>query len=98
MSALLDATIHMCAADLARVTLNGRTGIDNGQLVAVLGHRDLVTRRHGHYREQRTLGLPALRAAAGMVVRRLGLDGNLDRVLGAFTHQRAASKVLGRRL
>src|ERR1700722_7409312 len=98
MTGLLDATVHMSAADFAGMTLDGGAGIDDPELLAILGHGDFVTRRDRHDRKQGALGLPALGTAAGMIVRGLRLDGNLYRILAALAHQRAAGEVLGRGL
>ena len=47
----------------------------------VLGHGELVVGYDRHHREERALGLPALGAAAGMVVSGLRPDRHLHRVL-----------------
>ena len=65
---VLDAAVHVGAAALAGVALDGGRGVDDLQLVAVLGHRDVVARHNGDDREHRAFRLPALGAAAGMVV------------------------------
>src|SRR5690348_8594472 len=92
MVLILDATVHVRAASLAGVTLDHRGGIDDLELVAVLEHGDVLTRHHRDDREGRALRLPALGAAAGVVVRDVALDADLDRVVRAFADQRAAGK------
>jgi hypothetical protein len=53
---------------------------------------ELVALHHGHLGKQRTAGLPAFGAAAGMVMRSLRAEGHLDLVGGAVPVQRSAGK------
>jgi len=63
------------------------------QLVAVLEHRDIVPRHYRDHRENRAVGLPALGAAAGMIVGDISLDADLDRLVLALADQRTAGEV-----
>ncbi len=54
--------------------------IDDCELVTVFEDLDIVTRRHGDDRENRTVRLPALGAAAGMVISNVALDADFDRI------------------
>src|SRR5581483_6173427 len=93
MSLVLDAAIHMRAARLAGVALDGLRGVDDMKLVAVFEHGHGVARHHGDDRERRAVRLPALGAAAGMVMRDVALDADLDRLVLAFADQRSAGKI-----
>src|SRR5690348_1828449 len=93
MALVLDAAVHMRAARLAGITLDSLRGVDDMQLVAVLEHGDVLPRHHGHHRERCAVRLPALRAPAGMVMRHVALDADLDRPVLAFADQRSARKV-----
>ena len=68
--------------------------LDHRQLLGMLGDPELVARHHRHHGEQRALGLPALGAAAGVIVRDIALDGDGDRFLGAAAGERAALELL----
>ena len=92
MALVLDAAVHMGAADLAGVTLDRRRASTIAQLVFVLQHRDVFARHHGDDGEGRAVGLPAFGAAAGVVVGDVALDGDLDGAVAAFADQRAARK------
>src|ERR1700744_1126640 len=95
MRLVLDAAVHMRAANLAGVTLNGLRGIDDVKLVAVLENGHVISRNHRDHREGRTVGLPALGAAAGVVVGDVALDADLDRLVLAFADKRTAGKGAG---
>src|SRR5882757_628796 len=92
MRLVLDAAVHMRAAGLAGVSLDRRRGVDDLQLVAVFEHRHIFARHNGDHREDRPVGLPAFGAAAGMIVRDIALDADLDRPVLAFADQGAAAK------
>src|ERR1700733_4461523 len=92
MVLVLDAAVHMRAADLAGVPLDGLRGIDDVKLVAILQHGDVVAWNHRNHREDRAVGFPALGAAAGVVVGDIALDADLDRLVLAFADQGSAGK------
>src|SRR5579859_751977 len=92
MALVLDAAIHMRAADLAGIALDHRGRIDDLQLVAVLEHRHVLTGYHGDDREHRALWLPAFGATAGVIMRHVALDADLDRLVLAFADQGAAAE------
>src|SRR5712672_4203353 len=93
MRLVLDAPVHMGAADLAGVPLDCRRSVDDLKLVAVLKHTDAVAWHHRDYREDRSCGFPAFGAAAGVVVGDITLDADLDRLaVLAFADQGATGK------
>src|SRR5712672_4021126 len=57
MRLVLDAAVHMGAADLAGVPLDRRRGVDDLKLVAVLKHAHAVAWHHRDHREGRPFGL-----------------------------------------
>src|SRR6185437_680146 len=93
MALVLDAAIHMRAAGLAGIALNYCGRIDDLQLLAVFEHRHVLARHYGDDRENRAFRLPALGAAAGVVVRDVALDADLDRLVLAFADERSAAEV-----
>src|SRR5215468_6676097 len=95
MRLVLDAPKHMDAASGASVALNCCRRVDNLKLIAVSRNADLVARNDGDNGELRTGGLPALRAAAGVIMGRLRSYRNGNRTLTAFALERAALEVLG---
>src|SRR5260370_1264233 len=66
MRLVLDAPVHMGAADLAGVPLDRRRGVDDLKLVAVLKHAHAVAWHHRDHREGRPFGFPAFGAAASV--------------------------------
>src|ERR1700722_18686664 len=90
---VFDAAIHVCAAHLAGVPLDGLRGVDDVKLVAVLQHGDILARYHGDDRENSALRFPALGAAAGVIVRDAPLDADLDLLVFAFADEPPAGKV-----
>lgn len=80
---------------LAGVALDHRTLVDDRQLVAVPGDRDLLARDDTDDRERRALGLPAFGAAARMVVRDVAVDRHRDGAVGAMTAERTAGEIAG---
>jgi hypothetical protein len=64
----------MNAAFLAGVAQDERCRIDHGELVAILDDLDILCAGDGDDREDRTCRLPALGAAACMVVGDVALD------------------------
>ena len=93
MAAVLDAAIHMNAAALAGMPLNGGGGIHDRKFVRVRRDADIIARHHRDLREQGAFGLPALRAAAGMIVSDLPLDRHLNGVLVAMEGKRPAREI-----
>src|SRR5512134_2141314 len=92
MPGVLDPAVHMRTAGLAGVPLDRRRRVDNLQLVAILEHFHIVARDHGDDGEGCPCGLPALGAAAGVVVGHIALDGDLDRLVRALADEGAAGK------
>src|SRR5437588_12523937 len=92
MSLVLDPAVHVGAADLAGIALNGRALVDDRKLVAVLDHLDIVARHHRDHGEGRAVRLPAFGTAAGVVVRDVAGDRDLDRPVLALADQGAAGK------
>src|SRR5690606_3767804 len=80
MIPVLDAAIKMYAADVAGVTLNGSLFVYDCELFSMGSDRELVAWHDADDGEQCSSGLPALGAAAGMVVGDLGVDANFDGV------------------
>src|SRR5258706_12753625 len=68
MRLVLDATVHMRAANLAGVPLDRRCRIDDLKLVAVFKNGHVIPWHDSDHREDRAAGFPAFGAAAGMVV------------------------------
>ena len=68
MALVLDAAVHGRRTP-CRHALDRRLRIDDGELVPVRFHAELVARDHRDLGEQRPFRLPALRAAADVVVR-----------------------------
>jgi hypothetical protein len=95
MARVVDAAVHMHAAGLAGVALDGGVGIDDLELVAVGRDRKVVARRDRHDGEQRAFGLPALGAAACMVMGGLALDRHRDLVVRTLAVEGAAREVRG---
>ena len=54
---------------------------------------DLVAWQHSYHAEGRPIGLPALSAAADVIVGNRRIDPHLNRVTGAAADQRAALKI-----
>ncbi|KAG7149895.1 hypothetical protein HYQ46_001185 [Verticillium longisporum] len=75
---LLDTAIQMNAAAGASVAQDSGARVDNGQLVAVGRHLELVNGHGGDDGEQSTLWLPALGTAAGMVVDDVAAESDLQ--------------------
>src|ERR1700722_9819887 len=92
MAFVLDPPEHMGAADLAGVPLDSLRGIDDVKFVAVLQNGHVISRNHRHHREDHAVRLPALGAAAGVIVRDVALDTDLDLLVLAFADERSAGK------
>src|SRR5262245_25121614 len=95
MTLVLDAAVHVGAAALAGVALDHCRGIDDLQLVAVLEHRHVLTGHNRDDRERRAGRLPALGAAAGVVVGDVAVDADLDRLVLAFADEGTAGEIAG---
>src|ERR1700726_3859045 len=98
MLGILDAAVHVNTALTAGVALNGRVRIDDGELLRILAHAQLVARHYGDLREQRARGLPAFGASAHVIVGALTSDTHRDGVARAFALQRAPRKARRARL
>jgi hypothetical protein len=92
---ILDSSVHVHAARRAGVALNGRVGIDNLELVGVLGDTKLVARHDGDLREQSACGFPAFGASAHVVMSGLRRDAYLDGIASAFAMKRTAREARG---
>src|SRR6185436_20104042 len=68
MTLVLDAAVHVRAAARACIALNHRVAVDDLQLLLYGGDLDLVARDDCDHRKNRARGLPALGAAANMIV------------------------------
>jgi hypothetical protein len=79
----LDAAVQMHAAVPARVALDRGRGVDNVQFVRVGGDGERGGGEDADDGEQGAGGLPALGAAAGVVVGDVAGEGDLDFVAGA---------------
>src|SRR5437867_13239354 len=90
---VVDASVHMHAAILARVALDGRVRVYNLQFVLICSHAEVVARHDRDLREQGPARLPALRAAADVAMGALTLDRYGNLVVGTFAIQRAAGEV-----
>ena len=77
------------------VTANGNKLkiVDDLELVAVSGHRQLLARNHRHHGEQRALGLPAFGASAYVVESRVALQGDGHGRGTAVAGERAAGEI-----
>src|SRR5258706_2408420 len=95
---VLYAAIQVYAAAGTGMALDRRVGVDDLQFVAVLGDADLVTRNNRDDRKIGALGLPALGAAAGMIVRGLRTNADFDGIRRALADQCSARKILVARL
>src|SRR5687767_2009123 len=93
---VVDAPVHVDAASGAGMTLDHRVGIDDLELDLVGRDAEVVPGNRRDNREQRACGLPALGAAAGVVVVRLALDRNGDLPVGTSALKRAAGEIGGR--
>src|ERR1700720_3142653 len=98
MFRILDAAVHVNTALTAGMALNGRVGIDDGELLRILAHAQLVARHYGDLREQRARGLPAFGASAHVVIGALTSDTHLDGIACAFALQGAAREARRARL
>ena len=93
MPGVLDAAIHVNAAVLAGIAMDGGGGIRDLKLVPVRRDADAVARHDRDLRKQRAFGLPALRAAAYVIVRALRTDRHLDGILTAVARKGPAREI-----
>ena len=95
MARVLDAAVHVRAADLAGVALDRRGRVNDLELVAVferIRSRSLPRQRQRRRRRSRLWGFQHLEAAAGVVVGDIALDPDRDRLVLAFADQGAPGK------
>lgn len=76
------------------MTLNGSALVDDLQLLLVGGDLQIISGDNGNDGEQSSCGLPALRAATGMVVCHVAAQGDFDFVGGTVAVEFAAGEVL----
>jgi hypothetical protein len=68
------------------MALYQRGRVDDRELVSVLQDLDVRRWRDGNYGKDRTLRLPAFRAAASMVVGNIALDADFHRIACAIAY------------
>lgn len=90
---LLDGPVHVHTTVLAGVAEDGGILVDDGQLIAVLGDFDLVIWDNGDDGEEGTSWLPALGAAASMLVQDVALQLDFDGVTLAVAFEGASGEV-----
>src|SRR5260370_41786926 len=95
MRLVLEAAIHGGAADAAGMALNRGGSIDDLELVAVFQLLHIVARNDSNHGEGGAFGFPAFGAAAGVVMRDVAGDGDLDRPVLAFADQGSAGESSG---
>lgn len=76
------------------MTLNGSALVDDLQLLFVGSDLQIISGDNGNDGEQSSCGLPALRAATGMVVCHVAAQGDFDFVGGTVAVEFAAREVL----
>src|ERR1700737_3323264 len=92
MRLVLNAPEHMRAADPACMPLDRCRRIYDFELVAIFQHRHIVARDDGDDSKGRTVRFPAFAAAAGVVVRDIAFDADLDRLVLAFADEGSAGE------
>ena len=85
-----DTPVHVHAAFLAGMALDGGILVHNGQAGLVFCDFQLVPGNHGYLGKQGAGGLPAPGAAANMVMCRLGFHRDFHGIRRAMTMQGAA--------
>lgn len=90
---LLDGPVQMRATVLAGVAEDGGILVHDSELVAVLGHFDLVVGDDGDDGEESACWLPALGAAASMLVQDVALQFDFDGVSLAEAFESAAREI-----
>src|ERR1700730_5334890 len=98
MIRVIDTSVHVHAALLARVSLDCRVRVHNLQLVFISSYAEVGAWRDRNLRKQRVARFPALRAAANVVKGCLALDRNRNLAGGTLAIQRTASEVCSRGL
>src|SRR6185312_3285220 len=90
---VLDTSVQMDTAAGAGVALDRCARVDDLELLLIGGDFHIVTARHRDLREDNSLRLPALGAAADVVVCDIPLDADGHRRGGAFAGERAAGEI-----
>ena len=90
---LFDAAVHVHAAVFAGVALDHGGLVDDLEFVLARANRQFVYRDDCDDAEQRTVGLPALGAAAGVVELDVRVERYFHGAAGAFAVQFAAGEV-----
>jgi hypothetical protein len=80
------------------MTLDGGLAVHHAELGLVLCDAQVVPRHDGDHREGSTFRLPALGAAAGVIVRDLPLDGDANLIRGTLAGKRATGELAVARL
>jgi len=80
----------MDAAFLTGIALDGGRFVDDVEFIAVGSYRDGILGDHADDREEGTFGLPAFRAATGVVVCDVAGKGDFDLPGGAMAVELAA--------
>ena len=93
MAFILNPAVHVNAALLASMALNGGFGIHYCELVFVSCDADVVPRNDGNLRKQSARWFPAFRAAANVIVRTLPFNRYFDFFLCAGASQRSTRKI-----
>jgi hypothetical protein len=75
--------------------LNRRGCIDDFEFIAVFQHGDAAAWYDSDNREPCAFGFPAFAAPAGMVVRDIALDADLDRPVLALADKRSTGEAAG---
>lgn len=89
----MNATKHVNTALRTGVPLNESLCVDDSQFVAVGGDWHFVDWDDANNWEERTVGFPALGAAAGMVVVDVRAEGDFDLVAGTVAVEFASGEV-----
>ena len=84
--------MHMHPAFAASMALDQRGGVNDLQLVSVLGDAHLVGSDNRHLRKRSPGRLPALGTTADMVVQTITADLDHDRIFGAMAGQCGTGK------
>src|ERR1700730_11098591 len=93
VAGVVDASVHMHAAFLARVSLDCRVRVHDLQLVFICGYAEIGAWSDRNLREQRVSRFPALRAATNVVKGSLALNRHGHLLVGTLAGQRTTSEV-----
>src|ERR1700693_1224489 len=93
---VVDASVHMHAALLARVSLDCRVRVHDLQLIFICSYAEIGAWSDRNLREQRASRFPALRAAANVVKGSLALNRDGHLLVGTLARQRTTSEVCSR--